>query len=153
MGTTWSESVKRRTHRAISSIRYLRILGVAGREKRNEQGSGNPTERKESGGTEEKEMRHVPPGLLALRLRSTPTLVPRFGVDPACMRIAIGPSPLSLLLPPGARCSAITQAFDHFAGRTRSCRATRILVHGTSALRSTYGVRDDFGSGERCVDR
>ena len=25
----------------------------------------------------------MPPGLLALRLRSTPTLVPRFGVDPA----------------------------------------------------------------------
>ena len=30
---------------------------------------------------EEKEMRHVPPGLLVLRLCSTPTLVPHFSVD------------------------------------------------------------------------
>ena len=32
-------------------------------------------------------MRHVLPGLLALRLRSTPTLVPRFGVDPALVLV------------------------------------------------------------------
>ena len=31
-------------------------------------------------------MKHVPPGSLALRLFSTPTLVPRFGVDPAEQR-------------------------------------------------------------------
>ena len=30
-------------------------------------------------------MRHVPPGPFALRLRSAPTLVPRFGADPACL--------------------------------------------------------------------
>jgi hypothetical protein len=34
------------------------------------------------GGTEEKS-EHVPPGPFAQRLRSTPTLVPRFGLDPA----------------------------------------------------------------------
>ena len=58
-------------------------------------GSENPTKRKGVGGTGEKRneawerkgMRHVPPGLLALRLRSAPTLVPRFGAAPAASDI------------------------------------------------------------------
>ena len=45
----------------------LWILGVAGQEKRNEQGIWEPNREEESGSTE-KEIRHMPPGLLVLSI-------------------------------------------------------------------------------------
>ena len=39
------------------------------------------------GGVEEKD-KHVPPGSFARRLHSTPTLVPRFGIDSAAVSVA-----------------------------------------------------------------
>ena len=55
---------------------------------RKEHGSINQMRRRKVGGSmDEKEIWHMPPDSLVLRLCSVPTLVPRFGLDLASLHI------------------------------------------------------------------
>jgi hypothetical protein len=84
----------------------LRISGCGGREKRKEQWFLEPDEEEGLVTARKRRDEHVPPGSFVQRLRSTPTLVPRFGLDLATHditetsvgRAVVSMSSLSLLV-------------------------------------------------------